>query len=316
LTGVDKATRAAIIAARASGREKIGAWRAGVAWREIEARFADCPAGDADAAMARAAALLADDDWARRLVAPLVTALAADPLFEPPLKVNRDALRIGAVLFDCPAVSISACRTSAAAMQRLSMPATIAFSGRVAVTRYIRAGGATLRRWRTEPAEPDFRADAAPRCTALPALQLTDGAVIAIDGRREAQLLVGAESDVVTIVATIRAGAAPLMREHAIDSGQLLRVASGDDRASRAEMLLAFLRLSGRADAGPRFDEACRDAAFHLRWAAMREWLALDARAALPRLEAMADDDPHDGVRAAASRTLTAVRTRLAACPA
>lgn len=310
MNGVDDATRAAVIAARAAAGGTIGAWRGGAAWRALEARFADCPPDAPGLAIERAAALLTDADWAATLLAPLVDALADNPLFEPPLRANRDGVRIGAVLFDCPAVSIAACRTSAAAMRR-PLPEAITFSGRLAVTRYVRAGGATLRRWRTEPAGARFRADAAPPCREEPALPLSDGDVVAIDGHREAHLPGDATSDVVTLVATIRAGAAPLMREHAIADGRLLRLASGDDRSSRTEMLLSFLRLAGRADAGARFEEATHDLAFHLRWAAMREWLRLDARAALPRLEAMAADDPHDEVRDAAARTLMAVRPRL-----
>lgn len=313
MNGVEDATRDAIVAARAAAGGTIRAWRGSAAWRALEARFADCRSEDAEQAMARATRLLGDDGWAGALLAPLVEALAADPLFEPPLRANRDAMRIGAVLFECPAVSIAACRTSAEAMHRLPAPATIAFSGRLAVTRYVRAGGATLRRWRTEPAGPEFRADTAPPCREEAPLALADGDVHAIDGHCEAHLLTGAERDVVTLVATIRAGSAPLMREHAIADGRLLRLASGDDRSSRTEMLLAFLRLSGRADAGPRFEEATHDPAFHLRWAAMREWLRLDARAALARLEAMAADDPHGEIRDAAARTLLAVRPRLEA---
>jgi hypothetical protein len=164
MNAVDGATRAAILAARTNAHEAIRAWRGGTAFRALDAAFADCPAGDPAPAMARATQLLGDDDWAGALLGPLLAALAADPLFEPPLKVTRDAMRIGAVLFDCPAVSITACRTSAAAMRRLPAPATVTFSGRLAVTRYVRAGGAMLRRWRVDPAGPDFRADGAPPC--------------------------------------------------------------------------------------------------------------------------------------------------------
>lgn len=317
MNGVDDATRAAILAARAAAPETVRAWRRGPAHRALEVAFADCPADDPQPAMVRATELLGDGAWAGALLQPLLDALAADPLFEPPFKVNRDAGRIGAVLFDCPAVSLSACVTRAAAMRQRAAPASVTFSGRMTVTRYIRAGGAVLLRWRSEPAGPYFRAGAAPPCREMPMLRLADGDVHAIDGHCEAQLVADAEGDLVTLVATIRSGAAPLMREHAIADGRLLRVANGDDRASRAEMLLAFLRLAGRADAGARFEEATHDPAFHLRWAAMREWLGLDARAALPRLEAMAASDPHAEIRDAATRTLASVRARLeAACPA
>ncbi|WP_342250018.1 hypothetical protein [Sphingomonas sp. OTU376] len=310
MNGIDAATRAAIVTARAAAPGTVRAWRAGPAYRTLAARFADCPAGDGEAAIALAAEMLCDASWAEALLDPLVEVLAADPLFEPPFRVSRDPLRIGAVLFECPAVKLSASVTSAAEMRRRPPPSSCTFTGRLAVTRYVRAGGATLRRWRTAPAEAEFRADAAPPCLEEAPLHLADGAVVAIDGRSEAQLLADATLDVVTLVATARAGA-PLMREHAIADGRLLRIASGDDRASRTEMLLAFLRLAGRADAGPCFEQATHDPAFHLRWAAMREWLALDARAALPRLGAMAESDLHAEVREAAGRTLAVVRAKL-----
>ncbi len=318
MTGVTDSVRAAIVASRATTRETIGRWAAGPEYRALARAFDDCPQGDPEPAARRAHALLADGDWAAALLAPLVDALARDPFFEPPFRASRDRLRIGAVLFDHPAVSITACVTSAAAMRAAPPPRAMIFSGRLTVTRYVRAGGATLRCWETEPAGADFSATSAPPCTARPAIALADGDVHVVDGRREAQLLDGARSDVLTLVATIRAGPAMLMREHAVAGGELLRVASGDDRSSRIEMLLAFLRLAGRADAGARFDDATRDPAFHLRWAAMREWLALDARAALPRLAEMAATDPHAEIRAAASRTLATARSRVeqASCPA
>ncbi len=316
MNGIDAATRAAIAAARGAAPGTLRAWREGLVWRMLAARFAACPAGDGATAMACAAELLGDTGWVEALLHPLIEALAADPLFEPPLRVSRDPLRIGAVLFECPAVKLSACITSAAALRRMPAPASCTFSGRLAVTRYVRAGGATLRRWRTAPADAEFRAAAAPPCVEKAPVLPADGAVVAIDGRSEAQLLSDATSDVVTLTFTARTGT-PLMREHAIDDGRLLRIASSEDRASRTEMLLAFLRLSDRVDAGPCFETATRDPAFHLRWAAMREWLALDARAACPRLEAMAAGDPHPEVRDAAARTLAVVRPKLAApCPA
>lgn len=316
MNGIDAATRAAIVTARAAARRTVRAWREGPGYRMLAACLADCPAGDAGAAMARAAELLGEEGWVEPLLRPLIETLAADPLFEPPFRVSRDPLRIGAVLFESPAVTLSACVIRAAEMRRMPAPSSCTFTGRLAVTRYVRAGGATLRRWRTTPADAAFRAAAAHACVEETPVRLFDGAVVAIDGRSEAQLLADAAGDMVTLVATARAGT-PLMREHAIGDGRLLRVASGDDRASRTEMLLAFLRLAGRADAGPCFEAATHDPAFHLRWAAMREWLALDARGAFPELEAMAAGDPHPEVREAAGRALAVVYSKLeAACPA
>ncbi|MES2441680.1 MAG: hypothetical protein V4574_02535 [Pseudomonadota bacterium] len=300
------AVRAELVAARGRSLATARSWRAGPEYRALVAAFADCPLDHAGPAARRAARLFADAGWAAALLAPLVDALAADRFFEPPFRFSRDGPRTGAVIFDCPAVSITASVLNAAALRGLPPPATIVFSGRVTVTRYEKAGGATLRRWRGLEA-----------VTPLPPLALADGEVRVTDGRTQAQLLDGARSDLVMLAATIRAGAAPLIREHCIADGALVRVGSADEGASRTEMLLAFLRRAGRADAGPCFAAASRDPAFHTRWAAMREWLALDARAALPRLAEMADGDPEAEIRAAAASTLVTVRTRIeAACPA
>lgn len=281
-------------------------WRGGRAYRAILRRLdaSNGPNARADAAEA----VLADTDWTA-LLAPLVEALAADPFFEPPFRISRDAVRTGAVLVDTPMVAISASLIDGT---KLPSPATIAFPGYLTVTRYLKAGAATLRRWEADPLTPGFSAAAAAPCWPLPAIALADGTIHRCDGRTRAQLLSEASGPILQVAATIRAGAAPLIREHCIADGALVRVVSADEAASRTEMLLGFLRRSNRRDAGPRFDAATRDPAFHTRWTAMREWLGLDARAALPRLADMAANDSHPEVRAAAAATLATVKTRLA----
>ncbi len=310
--------RDALAESRRRGAQTIERWRRAPASAALAEHFAGLPADDPVAATRRAESLLRGADWAAELLAPLIEALREDPLFEPPFKVSRDRFRTGAVLFDHPAVSISACLSRAEALRTAPPAATVLFSGRLSVTRYVEAGGARLRRWITDPVPPDAGDTMLPTCREMPDVCLRDGEVRTLDGRSEAQLVVSPATDMMTLVATIRAGVAPLMREHRIVDGAAVRLASADDRASRAEMLLAFLGRAGRSDAGDRFEAATRDPAFHLRWAAMREWLALDARAALPRLEAMARDDPHGQVRAAAAATIGRVRARIdqaARCP-
>ncbi|MEI9927754.1 MAG: hypothetical protein WDN44_08695 [Sphingomonas sp.] len=297
---------------RASPRSKAARrWRDGAEYRALAAAFADCPLDAPDSAADRAERLLADAGLAGALLAPLVEALAADRFFEPPLRIARDAARTGAVLFDGPAATITASVTDATTLATRPAPATIVFAGRVTVTRYVKAGGATLRRWRTDPLTPGFTAADAPPCVPLAPIHLSDGDLHRVDGRIHAHQLRDAAGEVVMLVAAIRAGHDPLIREYRVADGALTRVASADDRASRTELLLTFLRLAGRADAGERFAAATHDPAFHLRWAAMREWLALDAEAALPRLSEMAASDPNAEVRAAATLTLIAVRRRI-----
>lgn len=303
--GLSAEARKRLIESRGLSLRIARDWRDGDDYRAILHGFET--AGECPEALAEAAeAVLAGTDWSG-LLAPLVAALAAHPFFEPPFRVGRDAVRTGAVLVEAPMVSIS---VSVIDGNALPGPATIVFPGYITVTRYLRSGGATLRRWEADPLTADFSAATARLSRPLPSIILEDGAIHRCDGRTQSQLLSEASGTILLAVATIRAGAAPLIREHRIADGALVRVASADEAASRTEMLLSFLRRSGRADAGPRLEAATNDAAFHTRWSAMREWLGLDARAALPRLAEMAANDPHPEVRAAAAATLATVEAR------
>lgn len=302
---VDDDLRRDLIAARAPMH---GIWRA---WRESDAavRMADgfARAVDAESAARHATDLLSDSDWVESIFAPLIHALSSDPLFDPPFKVSRDALRVSALIHDCPAASLTATVLSARAMRAASLPMTIVVPGRQSVMRVHCGGGAVLRRWRADAIEGDFALSATPPCTPLPPIAIADGDVIALDGRRDAMLITDARSDVVTLTATIRLGAAPVMREYARDDGRPLRAATLDEGAARSQMLLTLLRASGRRDAGAAFDAATRDPAFFVRWDAMRQWLAIDADAAAPRLAEMARGDSHADIRSAAAATLAQI---------
>lgn len=272
--------------------------------RELAPRFAGLEVSDAILAQARL--LLADSVWVADLIAPLIDTLRVDPWFDPALRFTRDGLRTSVVLADLPEVTLTASVTSAARLAQLALPATVVLSGRRALILHVRGGSAQMRRWQLAETAPR-------RCVERERRTLHDGDLIAIDGRREGRLIVAADRDVVTVTATAKPGADALMHEFSTADGRHVRSATADDRASRAELLLALLRASGRSDAGHSFDAISRDPAFHVRWAAMREWLMLDARAARPRLAQMAATDPDAGVRAAAMQTLDRLDARMAA---
>lgn len=302
--------RARLAEAQAASAILAQHWRQSAPYQRAVALFADCEHASAEAIADRAMALLVDAAWAGDLITPLVDALARDCWIDPPLRVSRDALRTGAVLFDHPALTITAAVLSAATLASAPRPTTVVIPGRLSVVRYERSGGATLLLWRAEPAGADFSAVRAPPCRPVGAVRLVDGLVRRIDGRSHAQLIDGATSDVVTLTATVRADSAAVMREYARRDGALVRVAALDDAASRTQMLAALLRHAGRADAAEAFDQASRDPAPFVRWAVMREWLALDAAAALPRLRAMLDDS-HAEIRQAAAQMVPLVEARL-----
>jgi hypothetical protein len=293
-------------------------WRDSPTVRDLTARFAGLDDGDVGEIAHRAHDLLEDDGWVEALLAPGIAALAEDLWIQPPLAVSRDPLKTGAVLFDAGSIVITASVTAADMLATMPPPASVIVPGRLAIVRYVKSGGARLHLWHAPPAGPDFSATDATPAAPLGDLPLGDGVVLRLDGRKRGWWLAGATGDIVTLTATIRAGQAPLMREYALPSGAFLRCATLDERAARAQMLLTFLRVAGRREAGDRFEAATRDAAAFLRWSAMREWLALDALAALPRLGEMAEADPSAEVRSVARDTLALVEAKRAgrSCPA
>ncbi|MBA15199.1 MAG: hypothetical protein CMN73_02460 [Sphingomonas sp.] len=278
------------------------------AYRAMVAALTAASSQGHDAVADAAGTLLSDYQWVDSLLGPLIAGLAGDPFFDPPFRVSRDRLRISAILFDSPVATLTGTVVDAAALAALPPTRTVVVPGRIGVTRYIRSGGVHIRRWRADPLTGQFSASNAARALIQPELAPCDGAVVRIDGRVEGQLLAGAQSDVVTLGFTVRTDADPLMREYRIADGHLSTIASSDDGASRTEMLLSFLTQANRSDAGPCFEAASRDAAFHTRWSAMHAWLCVDAHAALPRLNEMARDDPHPDVRQAALQTVARIR--------
>ena len=275
--------------------------------RRLRETFAGNDAGHLAVAAER---LLTEEYWLADLLTPMIAEMRAEPLFEPPVEAQRDAVRFSTILFAQPTVTITATILSADALA-VAVPArSVTIAGRVSVIRYVRGGGARRALWTAEPAAADLRAaDAAP-CTLTLDEPLGDGMVVRLDGRTQGQVISGATSDVVTVTATVRPGASAYVREYAVADGALLRCAMLDEQPARTQMLLAYLRLAGRADAAGCFAAAVRDDAFFVRWPAMREWLALDAPTALPHLRIMAQADPHAEVRTAARATLAMIGCR------
>lgn len=303
----------ALLAAAERSRGFAAEWRAGPALARAKATLDAAIVGGAEAVATAAERLLCDDGWLAELLAGPIAALAADPWLEPPLRTNRDPLRSGAILYEHPAATLTASVLSAAVLRTLPPPATVVVPGRLTVTRYVRAGGARLERWRVPVLPPCFTAAAMGRARPAGSQRLHDGRVVRHDGRTCAQVLSDAAGDVVTLTATVRIDAAPVMREYDRASGAFVRMATTDEGAARSQLLLTLLREAGATHADACFEAATRDGAFFLRWSAMREWLAHDWRAAWTRLREMALDDPHPEVRATALATLDMLTARKAA---
>lgn len=303
----DKAGRAATAAAMRGQAEAIAASPA-----FVELRQALPPAAERGAAAVLAAArrLIEDDAAVAALLDRAISAAAADPFCRPPLRAFRNEVQDGLLLFSDPVLTVQLAVMSADALviERASSggPAAISFSGERSLFRFVKGGGALLSVWSAPCIGPGFTAAAAGRCHRRELRALADGDVIEFDGRCESFVIDSAKSDVVYLCATTPLEAGPVGIDYDPLTLEPVAASSTDDAGSRIQMMLSLLRVMGRRDAAPLFDELLNAPHFHARWQAMRELLALDAELAWPGLRRMAELDPHPEVRSAAAATLAA----------
>lgn len=261
----------------------------------------DRPGADAVAALVRP--VLADAAWVRAVVAALVDAAARDPWFDPPLAPVRSAVQAGLTLHAGRHAAIVlgvGALDRLAAHKRRAGGGSIGFSGCATLIRVLDGGGATLSLWRGgwrdgRPIE---------RCAPIGRQLLHDGDLLALDAGTSF-LVDHAQRDIVLLHATIFAGAAPTSCEYDRETLALRATGAASEQASRTQMLTSLLGALGRDDTAA-FDAASRSPVAHVRWHAMREWLALDTDAAAARLAGMAVDDPDPEVRALAAAPILA----------
>jgi len=262
----------------------------------------------AEAVLGVAQAFLEDPEAFGSCIAPLIEAARVDPFYRPPLRNGSTELHRGLLLLDDPRLTVFVAIASAEAVaaKRLARTggASIVFPGTLSLYRFIKAGGATLSIWEAPEIEPGFSAAGSGSCQRVEQRRLSDGEIFALDGRRQTFVVDHAEADMVYLQATTPLDAAPLSVEYDSDSLGYVGASSTDEASSRAQMMLTLLRTMDRRDAAPVFEAMLASPHFYTRWAAMRDFLALDAEIALPHLQKMAKGDVHPEVREAASQTL------------
>ncbi|MFM9829806.1 MAG: hypothetical protein ACKVOB_13875 [Sphingomonas sp.] len=288
-------------------------WVARPAYRRLTKAFADAELASAEQIADQAERLFATPDWLEELLEPLVAALREGPWFQPPFRVSRGTDRIGAVLFQSPAVTITA--SVVAPGERPASPhkgSVVVVSGRLAVTCCHRSGGARWARFEAGAADDQFSASKAAPCLPMGSTTLSDGGIYREDGRTGGHLTLGGAGHLVMVTAIIARQSARVVRDYCAVTGRLLRLVSLDDGAARAQMLLAFLAQAARPEAPALMAALSSDPAFFVRWSAMQQWLTTDVRGAFPRLSQMADNDAHPEIRAAAAAMLKVAEAHLA----
>jgi hypothetical protein len=242
------------------------------------------------------------------LVRDLVAACQADPFFRPPFNLVSSEIHSGLLLYDSPDLLISlgtiALEPLAAKKTLAAGGSSIVFSGRWTILRFIDAGNAVFSFWEAPAIEAGFAAEHSGRCRLVERRRIRDGETLVVDGRSQSFVIEKAEGDIVCLQAAVLADCAPLSVEYDSKTLEFAGASSTDEGSSRIEMMISMLRVMDRREAAPIIREALQSPHFYTRWHIMREFLALDAEAALPSLKDMAASDPHPEVRAAAAQTL------------
>jgi hypothetical protein len=264
---------------------------------------------DAEAVLALAEAFVATPGAIADVLQILIEAAGQDPYFRPHFAGVSSEVHSGLLLVDHPVLSLTLAVMSADAIAAKRAErkggASLTFTGRRTAFHFVAGGGATLSLWEAPRIGADFRADTSGRCRFAGRLRLEDGQKLDIDGRRFTFVVEAAERDIVFIGAETSLEAGPLSVEYDWGTRRFVGASSADEASSRTQMMLALLRIMERRDALPLFRQMLGSEHFYARWQTMREFLALDAAAALPHLQAMAAADPHCEVRRAAAQTLS-----------
>lgn len=303
---------------RAASRDAAVAFA--VRWRETMplggvARALDAldrPSAETVAALIRP--LLDDIGWIDEAIAALVGALRRDPFFEPPFAPVRSDVQTGLTLYAGRHAAIVlgvGALDRLAAKKRRAGGGSIGFPGCATLTRAIDGGGATLSLWQGGWRAGGGRDDRPmASCEAAGRRRWQDGDLLELDAGTSF-LVEHARRDMVLLHATIFAGVAPTSCEYDRETLCLRAIGASSERASRVQMLTTLLGAIGRDDPAA-FGAASRAAEPHVRWHAMREWLALDVDAAAPRLAEMAASDPDVELRGLARRTMTLIEVPVA----
>lgn len=147
-------------------------------------------------------------------------------------------------------------------------------------------------------------------------IALTPGSRMAIEGAGQSRQIHAAETSLLVLrLSRMPANPEP-SREFSLPDGQLIRASSGCKRTSQSMVALAVLgALSHRPAAAPMERLALNpDKPRHLRWEALRQLLAMDARAGTVLLERLANERGGvlAGPAAALWRNLVAAHPELA----
>lgn len=257
------------------------------------AELAQAVAAADDAPVDRAVALirpfLTDIGWFHALLRRECGRMAADPLHLPGWRASRSGTARHLVLARTERIWIAATLVEVPE----GRGGRIHFSGRQALCRPL-----------NRPLEGEMFRLVEGRAIAAGDRRWLSGELMHLDERREALRIRPGGGPCLLLRAQIAPQGPVRSQVCDGDSGAIVASAQVDEGQARTLMLLSLLRIQRRGDAASHFARALDAPLPTQRWAAMREYLALDTRGALPALAAMAGVEPDAQVRQLARATL------------
>jgi len=296
--------------------EACGAnWAQGPIHRRFDAAMASLPDETPETVAGAISAIFADDTWLDELIDTLAADLAHDSFFEPPFRAMNTDLNRGLIVYEDHRVTIAVGATPIGQLgARKSGPrgaTSVNLTGRVAVFKFVKAGGARISLWEAPALGADFSGASAGACLRTGERQLADGDMLVVDGRRQSFVIEHARSSLLILHAEITSGQAPVRAEFDSTSGRYLGCSANSDSASRIQMLTTLLRKLEAPQAFAAIADFLDHEDFFVRWHAMRELLGIDLEAALPHLRRMAARDTHPEPRRAARALLKRIEADL-----
>ncbi len=240
-------------------------------------------------------------DWAGGLIGPLAQALVAEPLAQVPL---GHASTPGLARLRLASHGRAGLTLVAYARRKRAVPVSALFEDGMAHDIVVAGAGTAL-----------VHQHDATRLTSRE-VALTPGVRLTRSGVHDTRQIIAVKRPLLVLQLTCEAARPSPSREIALADGRLIKTISGCKQASQQMMALAVLGALGHAAAGPVMARLARDQATErdLRWEALRQCLAMDARAGLGLLDALAGDqaDTLSAPAAALQRQLRERRPDLA----
>lgn len=256
--------------------------------------------------------LFADEAWLDTLVAGLAEAMRHDRYFEPPFRALHSDIHTGLLVYEDDHVTVTAGVSRIGALAKHKQAGgkgSIHFSGQLSILKFVKAGGARLAFWETDPIGPAFSAATAGLCRPAGLREIADGEIVTVDGRRETYIIDRAAANLLVLQAAVKTGQSPVAVEYDAASRAFIGCSAVDEGDCRIQMIATLARKLGHPDAFAGIAAFLDHPSFFVRWHVMKELLGIDAAAALPHLRRMAARDPHPDPRAAARLVLDRIES-------